>query len=253
MVDRIVVKPEAQARVADSLETGLSLTDGTVVVDVMQKEELLFSQNLACPVCGYSVGEISPRMFSFNSPFGACEACSGLGVKLEVDTVLVIPDPTKSIDAGAVVPWIGSTSTYYPHLLKAACKHFSIPTDVPVEQLSGEQIQTLLYGIPTEKIVFVYDNDFGQRKQIEVLFEGIIPNLERRYRETASESIREFIEGFMASRPCPTCRGQRLRKDSLAVRIEGSNIADVTSLSIGDAIRFSMRLRCLRRNSRLRT
>ncbi|MCI0182729.1 excinuclease ABC subunit UvrA [Sulfoacidibacillus ferrooxidans] len=238
VVDRIVVKPEAQARVADSLETGLSLTDGTVVVDVMQKEELLFSQNLACPVCGYSVGEISPRMFSFNSPFGACEACSGLGVKLEVDTVLVIPDPTKSIDAGAVVPWIGSTSTYYPHLLKAACKHFSIPTDVPVEQLSGEQIQTLLYGIPTEKIVFVYDNDFGQRKQIEVLFEGIIPNLERRYRETASESIREFIEGFMASRPCPTCRGQRLRKDSLAVRIEGSNIADVTSLSIGDAIRF---------------
>ncbi len=238
VVDRIVVKPEAQARVADSLETGLGLTGGTVIVDVIQHEELLFSQNLACPSCGYSVGEISPRMFSFNSPFGACEACGGLGVKLEVDLGLVIPDRKKTLGNGAIMPWMGSTSTYYPHLLEAACKHFGIPIDVPVEQLDPEQVDQLLYGAPTEKIKFTYDNDFGQIKQVELLFEGVIPNLDRRYRETASESIREFIEEFMASRPCPACNGQRLRKDTLAVRINGSNIAEVTNRSIGEAIQF---------------
>ncbi|PWI57639.1 excinuclease ABC subunit UvrA [Sulfoacidibacillus thermotolerans] len=238
VVDRIIVKPGVNARVADSLETGLGLTGGTVVIDILQHEELLFSQNLACPVCGYSVGEISPRMFSFNSPFGACEVCSGLGVKLEVDMELVLPDRTKTLAEGAVVPWIGSTSSYYPHLLEAACRQFKIPMDLPVEQLLPEQIQKLLYGAPTEKIKFTYDNDFGQTKQIEVLYEGIIPNLERRYRETASESIREFIEGFMASRPCPSCHGERLRPESLAVRIAGKSISDVTSLSIDEALHF---------------
>ncbi|MHB1629763.1 MAG: excinuclease ABC subunit UvrA [Bacilli bacterium] len=243
VVDRIVVKADARARIADSLETALALTGGTAIVDVAEQGEMLFSQNLACPNCGYSVGEITPRMFSFNSPFGACEACTGLGLKLEVDIDLVLPDKTRSLADGALVPWAGSTSTYYPHLLESACRHIGIDMGLSAAQIDPGRFQQLLHGLPGQTISFTYENDFGQVKRAEVAFEGVIPNLERRYRDTASDYIREFIEGFMSSRPCPACRGRRLREESLAVRVGGCDIAQVTGLSIADALSFFKDLR----------
>ncbi len=237
VVDRLVIKPDIRSRLADSLETALGLADGTVMVDVMGKEELLFSQNLACPNCGYSVGEISPRMFSFNSPFGACPECTGLGVKQEVDEGLVIPDPSQSIAQGAIVPWAGSTSTYYPQLLQSACEHLGVDIHMPVRDIPQPLMQKLLYGFP-EKIRFTFENDFGQVKRAEVFFEGIINNLERRYKETASDYIREFVEGFMSSKPCPACKGDRLKPESLAVRVGQINISNFTRFSIQDAIDF---------------
>ena len=237
VIDRLIVKPDIRARLADSLETALGLAGGTVIVDVLEQEELLFSQNLACPTCGYSVGEISPRMFSFNSPFGACPECTGLGVKQEVDEGLIIPDSSLSIAQGAIVPWAGSTSTYYPQLLESACQHLGVDAKLPVRDIPLPLMQKLLSGFP-EKIHFTFENDFGQVKSAEVFFEGIINNLERRYKETASDYIREFVEGFMSSRPCPSCKGDRLKPESLAVRLGTINISKFTKFSIQEAIDF---------------
>ncbi|ANY66998.1 excinuclease ABC subunit UvrA [Paenibacillus algorifonticola] len=238
VVDRIVVKADVHSRLADSIETALKLADGRVLVDVMEKEELLFSSNLACPVCGFSVEELAPRMFSFNSPFGACPDCDGLGAKMIVDPDLLVPDTSKSIKDAAFLAWAGSTSNYYPQFLSSVCEHYGIPQDVPVSELSDEQMNKLLYGTGGERVRFLYENDFGHRKEAYVPFEGIVNNLERRYRETASDSMREYIEAYMSAKPCGGCKGQRLRKETLAVTIASQNIAHVTSLSIGDSQRF---------------
>ncbi|MBD8498288.1 excinuclease ABC subunit UvrA [Paenibacillus arenosi] len=235
VVDRIVVKDDIEARLADSIETALNLSGGKLIVDIIDQEELVFSSNLACPECGFSIDELAPRMFSFNSPFGACSDCDGLGQKMIVDAELLVPDRDKSIDDGAFEAWAGSTSNYYPQFLRAVCEHYSIPTDIPVSQLEPEHMTKILHGTGAEKIRFVYENDFGHRKEAQVTFEGVIHNLERRYRETASEGIREFIEGFMSAKPCGGCKGHRLRKESLAVTINDQNMAFVTALSIGEA------------------
>jgi excinuclease ABC subunit A len=238
VVDRIVVKEGVETRLADSLETALNLAEGRVIVDVMEKEELLFSQNLACPECGFSMEELAPRMFSFNSPFGACPDCDGLGMKMIVDPELLVPRKELSIQEGAFEAWAGSTSNYYPQFLDAVCTHYSIPTDVPVSELSPEQMKKLLYGTGGEKVKFRYENDFGHSKEAMVAFEGIIRNLERRYRDTASEGIREFIEQFMSAKPCGGCKGQRLKPEILAVTVHDKNISYVTNLSIGEAAHF---------------
>ncbi|AET57620.1 UvrABC system protein A (UvrA protein) [Paenibacillus terrae HPL-003] len=238
VVDRIVVKEDVRARLSDSIETALNLSGGQLLVDMMGQEELRFSSNFACPICGFSIDELSPRMFSFNSPFGACPDCDGLGVKMVVDPDLLIPDPEKSVEDGAFQAWSGGTSTYYPQFLQSVCEHYSIPQNIPVSQLTTEQMNTILHGTGDQKIRFRYENDFGQRKEAYVTFEGIIPNLERRYRDTASDGIREFIEGFMSAKPCNTCKGHRLKKETLAVTIQERNIAYVTDLSIGEASQF---------------
>ncbi|OZB93308.1 excinuclease ABC subunit UvrA [Paenibacillus sp. XY044] len=238
VVDRIVVKEGVEARLADSIETALKLSGGQLLVDIMGQEELRFSSNFACPICGFSIEELSPRMFSFNSPFGACPECDGLGVKMIVDPELLIPDREKSIDDGAFLAWTGSTSNYYPQFLKSVCEHYNIPQNVPVSQLKEEDMNKLLYGTGNQKVRFRYENDFGQRKEAFVVFEGVIPNLERRYRETASEGIREFIENFMSAKPCEVCKGHRLKKEVLAVTVNDYNMAHVTSLSIGDAMKL---------------
>ncbi|MUG72526.1 MULTISPECIES: excinuclease ABC subunit UvrA [Paenibacillus] len=235
VVDRIVVKDDVQTRLADSLETALKLADGRVIVDVMEKEELLFSQNLACPECGFSIEELAPRMFSFNSPFGACPECDGLGQKMIVDPDLLVPNPKLTIEDGAFEAWAGSTSNYYPQFLAAVCEHYNIPQNVPVSELTKEQMQKLLNGTGGEKVKFKYENDFGHKKEAMVAFEGIVNNLERRYRETFSEGIREHIEQYMSAKPCAKCKGHRLKPETLAVTINGKNIAHVTSLSIGEA------------------
>ncbi|MGG1664432.1 excinuclease ABC subunit UvrA [Brevibacillus sp. NRS-1366] len=238
VVDRIVVKPDVQARLADSLETALRLADGKVIVDVMEQEELLFSEKHACPICGFSIGELEPRIFSFNSPFGACSECDGLGVKLEVDPDMVVPDATKTLNDGAVGAWEPKTSTYYQQLLESACRHFGIRMDVPYEELPAEQVQILMYGSMGEKIQFRYENEFGQVREAVVPFEGVIPNLQRRHLETSSDYIREQIEGFMSQKPCPVCKGHRLRQESLAVKVGDRSISELTTLSILDAHQF---------------
>lgn len=238
VVDRIVVKDDVRVRLADSLETALKLSEGQVIVDVIDQEELLFSSNLACPVCGFSIDELSPRMFSFNSPFGACPDCDGLGAKMIVDPDLLIHDSSKTIAGGAFEAWAGSTSNYYPQFMASVCKHYGIPLDVPVRELTDEQMKKLLYGTGGEKVRFQYENDFGFRKEAYVPFEGVVNNLARRYRDTASDSMREYIEEYMSAKPCGTCKGHRLKKESLAVTVGGRNIAYATSLSIGDAKDF---------------
>jgi excinuclease ABC subunit A len=235
VVDRIVIKEDVQTRLADSLETALKLANGRVIVDIIDKEELLFSQNLACPECGFSVEELAPRMFSFNSPFGACPDCDGLGSQMIVDPDLLVPDAKLTIEEGAFEAWAGSTSNYYPQFLAAVCEHYSIPRNIPVSEINSDQMKVILYGTGGEKIRFRYENDMGASKEALVPFEGIIRNLERRFKDTFSEGIREHIQTYMSTKPCPKCKGQRLKPETLAVTINGKNIAHATSLSIGDA------------------
>lgn len=235
VVDRIVIKEDVQTRLADSLETALKLANGRVIVDIIDQEELMFSQNLACPECGFSVEELAPRMFSFNSPFGACPECDGLGSQMIVDPDLLVPDMKLTIEEGAFEAWAGSTSNYYPQFLAAVCEHYGIPRNTPVSELTAEQMKVILYGTNGEKIRFRYENDMGATKEALVPFEGIIRNLERRFKDTFSEGIREHIQTYMSTKPCPKCKGQRLKPETLAVTINGKNIAHATSLSIGEA------------------
>lgn len=175
VVDRIVVKEDVRARLSDSIETALNLSGGQLLVDIMGQEELRFSSNFACPICGFSIDELSPRMFSFNSPFGACPDCDGLGVKMVVDPDLLIPDPEKSVEDGAFQAWSGGTSTYYPQFLQSVCEHYGIPQDIPVSQLTTEQMNLILHGTGEQKIRFRYENDFGQRKEAYVTLRGLSP------------------------------------------------------------------------------
>ncbi|MCR6112095.1 excinuclease ABC subunit UvrA [Bacillus sp. A301a_S52] len=238
VIDRLVMKEGIEARLTDSMETALNLADGRVIVDVIGEEELLFSQKHACPHCGFSVGELEPRMFSFNSPFGACTSCDGLGHKLEVDLELVIPDPALSLKEDAIIPWKPVSSSYYPSLLKSVCEHFGIDMDVPVEKLPKKQMDKILYGSGNEKIYFRYENEFGRVREKEIYFEGVLENISRRYHETGSDYIREQMEGYMAQKPCPTCKGNRLTKEALSVKINERHIGQVTNLSITEAKTF---------------
>lgn len=238
VIDRIIVKEDVQVRLADSIETALKISEGRLLVDVADHEELLFSQNLACPECGFSIEELAPRMFSFNSPYGACPECDGLGSKMIVDPDLLVSDRTKTIQDGAFEAWAGSTSNYYPQFLASVCLHYKIPRNVAIEKLTEEQMKILLYGTDGEKIRFRYENELGQTREAMVPFEGIIKNLERRYRDTFSDGIREHIEAYMSSKACGKCKGQRLKAESLAVTIQGKNIAYSTGLSIGEAQKF---------------
>ncbi|WP_294751173.1 excinuclease ABC subunit UvrA [uncultured Exiguobacterium sp.] len=238
VVDRVVVRPDVEARLADSLETALRLADGRVIVDTMDGNELLFSEHHACPICGFSIGELEPRMFSFNSPFGACTSCDGLGTKLEVDVDLVVPHPDKSLNEGAIVAWEPTSSQYYPQLLKAVCDHFKIDMDTPFEQLPEEQRETILNGNTKEEIHFRYENDFGMVRNTDLYFEGVLNNLQRRFKETSSDYIREQMEGYMAKKACPTCKGHRLKRESLAVKVSDHHIGEVTKMSVKQAVMF---------------
>jgi len=238
VIDRIVVKDGVQSRLADSLETALNLGGGQVIVDVMGQEELLFNQHHSCPYCGFSIGELEPRLFSFNSPFGACPSCDGLGLKLEVDLDLVIPDWDKSLREHALAPWEPVSSNYYPQLLESVCNHFGIDMDTPVNKIPRAQLDKVLYGSDGEKVYFRYENDFGQVRENNVPFEGVIPNVERRYRETSSDYIREQMEAYMAQKPCPTCKGYRLKKEARSVLINGKHIGEATEYAIKDAAGF---------------
>ncbi|MCM3691716.1 excinuclease ABC subunit UvrA [Neobacillus niacini] len=238
VIDRIVVKEGVTARIADSLETALRLGEGKVIVDVIGEEELLFSENHACPHCGFSIGELEPRMFSFNSPFGACPECDGLGSKLEVDVDLVIPNKELSLRQHAIAPWEPTSSQYYPQLLEAVCNHYGVDMDMPFKDIPPHLLEKVLYGSKSDKIYFRYENDFGQIREGNIEFEGVIRNVERRYKETSSDWIREQMEKYMGEQPCQVCKGHRLKKETLAVLISGRHISQLTELSIEESYHF---------------
>ncbi|QNG60292.1 excinuclease ABC subunit UvrA [Bacillus sp. PAMC26568] len=238
VIDRIVIKEGIAARLADSLEAALTLGEGRVMIDVIGEEELLFSEHHACPLCGFSIGELEPRMFSFNSPFGACNECDGLGTKLEVDLDLVLPNKDLSLKEGALAPWEPTSSQYYPQLLEAVCNHYGIPMEVPVKDIPSHLLDKILYGSGEDEIYFRYQNDFGQVRENYIIFEGVIRNVERRFKETSSDYIREQMEKYMAQQACPKCKGHRLKKESLSVLVDGNHIGNVTSLSVHEAVDF---------------
>ncbi|MDR4935471.1 excinuclease ABC subunit UvrA [Rossellomorea marisflavi] len=238
IIDRVVVKEGVAARLSDSLESALRLAGGQVIIDVIGEEELLFSEHHACPYCGFSISELEPRMFSFNSPFGACPTCDGLGTKLEVDKELVIPNWDKTLDEHAIAPWEPTSSQYYPSLLKAVCDHYGIPMDVPVKNLPKHDMDKILHGSGKDEIYFRYENDFGQVRENYLRFEGVMANVERRYRETSSDYVREQMEKYMATQNCPSCEGHRLKEESLAVKVDSLHIGQVTAFSIQEADQF---------------
>jgi len=238
VVDRVVVKEGIAARLSDSLETALRLAEGRVLVDVMEHEELLFSEHHACPLCGFSIGELEPRMFSFNSPFGACTSCDGLGTTQEVDLDLIVPDWDRSLLEHAIAPWEPTSSQYYPQLLKAVCDHYDIPMDVPVKDIPKEKMDKVLFGSGKDKIHFHYENEFGNVRDQMIEFEGVVRNVERRFKETTSDYVREQMEKYMAQQACPSCKGYRLKPETLAVKIADQHIGQVTEYSIQDADTF---------------
>lgn len=248
VVDRIVIKPDIQKRLADSVELAMGQSGGIVGIDVVGQEQLTFSQNFACVDCGISFEEITPRMFSFNNPYGACTTCSGLGTKMEIDPDLVIPDKSKSIMQGAIVPWNRNMSGYYFQLLKAVANEYGFAIDKPIKKLKPEQINVILYGSGDRKIDFNYVNEAeGRMHRFATKFEGVIVNLERRYKESQSDYIREEIEGYMNNSPCPDCAGARLRPESLAVLIGGKNINQVTDMSVAETMNFFDQLKLTER------
>jgi len=250
VIDRLVVGGKIAKRLADSLETALKLGSGIVVVNVLGKEELLFSEHYACVHCGISYEELSPRMFSFNSPFGACPTCSGLGTKMEIDPDLVVPDPSISITRGAVAPWGNPIGSWYYHQLKSLADHFQFSLYVPFEKLKPKVKEILLFGTGHKELKFRWEDSEGKGEYLDT-FEGVIPNLERRYRQTQSEAVREWIERFMRVLPCPECNGARLKKESLSVKVRDLNIAELTKLSIKQTKKFFSKLKLSHREQQI--
>ncbi|RIM08534.1 excinuclease ABC subunit UvrA [Staphylococcus chromogenes] len=238
VVDRLVVKPGIESRLADSIETVLELADGWLFVDVIDGEPLEFSEKHACPICGFSIGELEPRMFSFNSPFGACPTCDGLGQKLTVDLDLVVPDKDKTLNEGAILPWEPTSSDYYPTLLKRVCEVYKINMDKPYKKLTERQKNIILYGSGEKEITFTFKSKFGQSRTRTMVFEGVVPNIERRYHDSPSEYVREMMQKYMAEQVCETCHGQRLSREALSVYVGDKNIGQVVEQSISNALDY---------------
>src|SRR5881275_2946379 len=239
VVDRLVMKEDLRTRLTQSVETAVALAEGIVMVDLVDSgEERTYSQNFACPEHGVSLPELQPRIFSFNAPHGACPRCTGLGAQQEIDPDLLVPDPSLSIDDGALVPWAVGGSGFYESVIQAIADRYEIPTDVPWAELTAEQQDRFLYGTGGDKVYVQYRNRMGRRRSYMVDFEGIVKSLERRYRETDSSSQRERIEEYMSFRPCPVCKGARLKPEVLAVTVGGKNIHQFTQQSVSRALEF---------------
>ena len=238
VVDRLVVKDGIETRLADSIETALELAEGNLTVDVINGEELKFSENHACPICGFSIGELEPRMFSFNSPFGACPTCDGLGQKLKVDLDLVIPDKNKTLNEGAIEPWEPTSSDFYPTLLKRVCEVYKINMDKPYKKLTDRQKNTLMNGSGEKEIEFTFTQRNGGTRKRKMVFEGVVPNIDRRYHESPSEYTREMMSKYMTELPCETCHGKRLSKEALSVYVGDYNIGEVVEYSIKNALYY---------------
>ena len=239
VVDRLVMKEDLRTRLTQSVETAAALAEGLVAVDQVDSgETMTYSQNFACPEHGVSLAELQPRIFSFNSPHGACPRCTGLGAQQEIDPDLLVPDTSLSIDDGALVPWAVGGSGFYESVIQAIADRYEIPTDVPWQELTVEQQDYFLYGTGGDKVYVQYRNRMGRRRSYMIDFEGIISSLERRYRETDSSTQRERIEEYMSFRPCPVCKGARLKPEVLAVTVGEKNIHEFTRFSITRALQF---------------
>lgn len=240
VVDRIVIKEGIRSRLFDSIEAALRIADGYVVIDTMDGKELLFSEHYACPVCGFTVPELEPRLFSFNAPFGSCPDCDGLGIKLEVDLDLVVPDDRLTLREGALAPWNPISSNYYPQMLERAMIHFGIDMDTPFSDLTQEEKDLVLYGSNGKEFHFHYENEFGGVRDIEIPFEGVVNNIHRRFRETNSDFTRNQMRSYMNELTCATCHGYRLNDQALSVRVggeKGMHIGEVSDLSIADHLK----------------
>ncbi len=243
VVDRIAVRPDMAARLAESFETALELADGIAIIEFADEKEsgrpkqIVFSSKFACPVSGFTIPEIEPRLFSFNNPFGACPACGGLGSEETVDPDLVVPDTKLTLRKGAIAPWSRSTTPYYLQTLESLAKHYKFRLDVAFESLPENVQEIILYGSGEEPVRFSY-NDGLRSYEVKKPFEGVISNLERRYRETESEWAREEISRYMTATPCSACKGYRLKPEALAVKIDHNHIGEVTDLSVRDAHRW---------------
>lgn len=240
VVDRIVIKEGIRSRLFDSIEAALRIADGYVVIDTMDGKELLFSEHYACPVCGFTVSELEPRLFSFNAPFGSCPDCDGLGIKLEVDLDLVVPDDRLTLREGALAPWNPISSNYYPQMLEQAMIHFGVDMDQPFSDLSQEEKDLVLYGSNGKEFHFHYENEFGGVRDIEIPFEGVVNNIHRRFRETNSDFTRNQMRSYMNELTCATCHGYRLNDQALSVRVggeKGMHIGEVSDLSIADHLK----------------
>jgi excinuclease ABC subunit A len=238
VVDRLVMKEDLRTRLAQSIETAVALAEGLVVIDVVDGEELTFSERFACPEHGVSLPELQPRIFSFNSPHGACPRCTGLGAQQEIDPDLLVPAPSLSIAEGALVPWSVGNSSYYESVIQAIAERWEIDLDKPWQELSTAQQDLFLYGTKGERIYVQYRNRMGRKRSYMLNFEGIVPSLERRYRETDSSQQRERIEEYMSFRPCPACGGARLKPEVLAVTVGGLNIHEFTKMSVTRSLAF---------------
>ncbi|MCH3911190.1 MAG: excinuclease ABC subunit UvrA [Limosilactobacillus oris] len=251
VIDRIIVKEGVRSRLFDSFEAALRLSDGYAIADVIGGEPIPFSEKYACPICGFTVGELEPRLFSFNAPMGACPVCEGLGSKLEVDVDLVVPDRSKTLRDGAMAPWNPISSQYYPQLLEQFCQSVGIDMDTPFNKLPKKQQQLVLYGNGDQTFHFHYENDFGGVRDVDVPFEGVVNNVKRRYQETNSDFTREQMRKYMTELPCPACHGYRLNERALAVKISGQNIGQVSDLSISDAIDFFKQVQLSEQNEQI--
>ena len=239
VVDRLVMRDELRKRLADSIETAVALADGLVEVELVDGGEIrTYSEKFACLDHGVSMAELEPRIFSFNSPHGACERCTGLGSQMEIDPDLIVPDPSLSIGEGAIAPWAQSSSNYYEQITEAIADRYGVDMETPWEKLPAELRELFLHGTNGDRIQVSYTNRFGRRRSYETRFEGIVPNLERRYRETDSDQVREKIEEYMSVVPCPACKGARLRPESLAVLVAGTRIDEFTALSTRRALEW---------------
>ncbi|HEM5489638.1 TPA: excinuclease ABC subunit UvrA [Streptococcus suis] len=237
VVDRIVIKEGIRSRLFDSIEAALRIADGYVIIDTMDDKELLFSEYYACPVCGFTVPELEPRLFSFNAPFGSCSDCDGLGMKLEVDTDLIVPDASKTLREGALAPWNPISSNYYPQMLEQAMNHFGIDMDTPFEQLTEVEKNLIFNGSDGKEFHFHYENEFGGVRDIDIPFEGLITNINRRYRETNSDYTRTVMKTYMNELTCGTCHGYRLNDQALSVKVggeQGLHIGQLSDLSVAD-------------------
>src|SRR5438105_3146122 len=239
VVDRLVMKPDLRQRLAQSVETAAQLAEGLVVVDVIHGESTTFSENFACPEHGVGIPELEPRIFSFNSPHGACPRCTGLGAQQEIDPDLLVPDPSRSIAEGALVPWsLGSSSGFYSTVIEAIADRYELDLDRPWQDLSEEHQNLFLHGTKGERVYVNYRNRMGRRRSYMLAFEGMVSSLERRYKETDSAQIRERIEEYMSFRPCPACKGARLKPEVLAVTVGAKNIHEFTQMSVCRALEF---------------
>ena len=239
VVDRLVMKDGLRTRLTDSIETALRLAEGLVEVAIVDGATVTYSEKFACPDDGVSLPELAPRIFSFNSPHGACPRCTGLGSQREIDPDLVVPDPSLSISQGALVPWTVINSSFYEQVIQAIADRYEIDLETPWQDLPEAQRELFLNGTGGEKLYVAYRNSMGRKRSYMLAFEGILPSLDRRYRDTDSSYQKERIEEYMALKPCPACHGDRLKPTSLAVTVGGINIAELTRMSVssGDRVR----------------